>query len=530
MQTSLPERRIDARPRANLRLCAVLCVAVLALSLLPMYAISLYNHPSYDDYIVSAPSREAWLRTGSLLPVIRAAFDKTILMYNTWQGGYTPTFLSAFQPAIFGESYYAVAAWVLLTAFLLCAGFFLRTVLRDALHADGDTTCILACAALTLMIQLQPDVGEGFFWFNSGVGYQLMEALMLLSLALVVKLQLATNGGKRILWTALLCPVMFLQGGSNPVNGLASVLVMAGVTVYGYCTRSKCRAANTLVLAVLAGAFFLTVSAPGNAARAAMIDGSMQNPVMAVLKACYYGVALCANWFTLPVLATLLLTLPLLVRVARGSGLRFAHPLLALTAALGLFCAQLTPTLYSGVHLGAGRVMNVYYAQYILLLFGAAFYAAGYLARRFEAACVAGSDWAQGLRRKLKVSLPVWGRALALAGLCVLVCGVAGYRKYGDESYGPQNTAGGAALVSLATGEARKYDAEMKAREAILNDESIPAPAFAPLSAVPRVFVPDLLRKDSDFDVTRALAAYYGKTAITLVDTPEEATRPAGDQ
>ena len=525
MQPSATELTTGAKRQTSLRVWAILCVAALMVSLLPLYAISIYNHPSYDDYGVSASVRAAWVETGSLGAVVRAAWDKTILMYNTWQGGFTPTFLSAFQPAVFGERYYAAAAWILLTAFVLCAGFFLLTVLRRLLHADGDTAAILTSLTLALMIHLQPDPSEAIFWFNSGVGYFLMEALLLLVLALVIRLQLADTPGKRAWLTALLCPLMFLQGGSNPVSGLISVLVVGGVAVYGFCTRGKCRAHNALLLIVLCAAFYLTVSAPGNAARARMIDGAMTNPVLAIVKACYYGAALWANWLTLPVLAALLLSLPLMVRVSRKSGLLFSRPLLAAIAAAGLFCAQLAPTLYSGVFLGAGRTQDVYYYQYILLLFGLTFYLAGHATRRFDAACVAGSDWAQGLQHKLETTLPVWGKRFVLIGLCALLCGAAGFRKYNDESYGPQNTAGGSALLSLVRGEARQYDAEMDAREALLNDASIPQPAFAPLSCVPKVFVPDLLRKDAPYDVTGPLATYYGKTGITLVDTPQEATQ-----
>ncbi len=525
MRPTTAPSQLTAETRPKLRVWALLSVAVLIVSLLPLYAISIYNHPSYDDYGASATLRAAWVETGSLSAVVKAAFDHTIQMYNTWQGGFTPTFISSFQPAIFGEQYYAVTTWFLLTAFLLCTGFFLRTILRDLLHAGGDETAILTSLMLLLMVHFQPDAAEAMFWFNSGVGYLLMEALLLLVFALVTKLQLAQTAGKRIALTAVLCVLMFLQGGSNPISSLISVLVMAGVTVYGFVARKKSRLHNAVLFAVLVAGFYLMFSAPGNAARATLIEGSMTNPATAVVKACYYGAALAANWLTLPVLAALLLGAPLLARVSRNSGLTFSHPLLTVVVAAGLFCAQLAPTLYSGVFLGAGRTRDTYYDQYILLLFGLSFYLIGYVTHQFDTACLAGSDWAQGLENKLKTTLPRWGTRFALIGLCVLLCGVAGFRKYDDVSYGPQNTAGGSALLSLVKGEAKRYDAEMDAREAILNDASIPDPAFAPLTCVPDVFIPDLLRSDAAYDVTGALKAYYGKNSITLVDTPQEATQ-----
>ena len=43
-----------------------LSVAALVLGALPLYAISLYNHPYYDDYGFSAKAHQAWRDTGSV--------------------------------------------------------------------------------------------------------------------------------------------------------------------------------------------------------------------------------------------------------------------------------------------------------------------------------------------------------------------------------------------------------------------------------------------------------------------------------
>ena len=43
-----------------------LSVVALVLGTLPLYAISLYNHPYYDDYGFSAQAHQAWRDTGSV--------------------------------------------------------------------------------------------------------------------------------------------------------------------------------------------------------------------------------------------------------------------------------------------------------------------------------------------------------------------------------------------------------------------------------------------------------------------------------
>ena len=62
-----------------------LSVAALVLGALPLYAISLYNHPYYDDYGFSAKAHQAWRDTGSVGAVLRAALigaDAVLLAKN----------------------------------------------------------------------------------------------------------------------------------------------------------------------------------------------------------------------------------------------------------------------------------------------------------------------------------------------------------------------------------------------------------------------------------------------------------------
>ena len=80
-----------------------LSVAALVLGTLPLYAISLYNHPYYDDYGFSAQAHQAWRDTGSVGAVLRAAWDSALETRESWQGTYTGTLLSNVQPGIFSE-------------------------------------------------------------------------------------------------------------------------------------------------------------------------------------------------------------------------------------------------------------------------------------------------------------------------------------------------------------------------------------------------------------------------------------------
>ena len=90
------------------RLAAVLCALALLVSVIPLYAISLYNHPYYDDYGFSAEVHQVWKETGSLTAVLRQAIESAKVTRQDWQGTYTGTLLSNVQPGIFSESLYFV--------------------------------------------------------------------------------------------------------------------------------------------------------------------------------------------------------------------------------------------------------------------------------------------------------------------------------------------------------------------------------------------------------------------------------------
>ncbi|MBO5500408.1 MAG: hypothetical protein J6A48_00105, partial [Clostridia bacterium] len=88
------------------RLAAILCALALLVSALPLYAISVYNHPYYDDYGFSGEVHQVWQETGSLGAVLRQAIQSAKETRKNWQGNYTGTLLTNVQPGIFSESLY----------------------------------------------------------------------------------------------------------------------------------------------------------------------------------------------------------------------------------------------------------------------------------------------------------------------------------------------------------------------------------------------------------------------------------------
>lgn len=484
------------------KLLALACALLLAVGTLPLYAIAFANHPYYDDYSFSGGVRQVWQQTRDPLAVLGAAVAGAREVRANWQGTYTGTFLSHVQPGVFAENLYWITTFLLLTAYLLGFGFFFTTVLRTVLRAGRAET--VAAGSLTLLVSVQflPAVNEAFFWFNGGVGNVFIYALLAVALGLSIRLWSAKRGAP---WLMLaLAVLMVLLGGGSYGGGLFGLLIFAAVTVFAFVRNHRFRMVYAALTALFLACFVYSAFAPGNAQRALLLAPRMAAPE-AIAKSLYYGAALIGNWLILPVAALMLGLAPLLYRLAAGSRFRFRHPLWVVALAFALFCAQLTPPLYAGVFLGGGRILNTYFVSFVPLLLVVETYLLGALASR------------RAQRGQAPLALTATARrGLLLGAACLFCMGCLGYRQAGDTLYGPMNMAGGRAALSIVTGEAARYDREMRAREALLNDPALAEVTLAPLTATPRVFMEDLLAPGALYDVRPALCRYYGKTAITV--------------
>ena len=494
---------LGIRRPAPVYLLAWLCALLLVAGTLPLYAISQYNHPYYEDYRFSSAVHDTWLKTHDPAKVLSAAVTSAQKVREGWQGTYTGTFLSNLQPGVFSESLYWLTTFILLTAYLLCFGFLLHTVFRKLLNASRAETVIITSLFLFVSIQFLPSVNEAFYWFNGGIGNIFIYSLLSLTLALALRLATAHGGAPWL--TAALFALLTLLGGGSYGGGLFGLLIFAAITLFAFLRGHRYRFIYAALTAWFLACFIYNTTAPGNAVRASILISASLSAPEAIFKSCYYGVALIGGYLTLPVVAVALALAPLLYRLAAASKLQYRHPLLVLVGGVALFCAQLTPPLYAGVFLGGERIINTYFVSFVMMLLLYETYLLGALARRRERL---------GLRPVTLTSSAQ--RGLILACACLFFVGCLGYKQADATLYGPMNMAGGSAALSIVTGEAARYDRQMQAREALLADTAQSVVTLAPLTAVPRVFMEDLLQIGAQYDVRPTLQGYYHKTEILI--------------
>lgn len=491
------------------RVLVWLCVAALLLSLLPLYALSFYNHACYDDFGFSILTHDAWRDSGNWLETIRAAVKNTVGIRQTWEGTYATSFISALQPAVSGEHLYWLTTLVLLGFFLLSLWFFLRQMLVRVLKADRTTYWMAFCSLAFVMIQFVPDLSEAFFWFNGGVAYTLMWSFMVLRLGVWVRMTQAQSRGGTLAFGIVLTALTVIVGGAKYTTLLFAVLVDALIVAWAFWKKRGYRWFAVLVFLLLMACFLFSMTAPGNTVRAATLMGGVSAP-MAILQSFYFGFALMGSWFSLPLLVVWALVAWQLSEALHACPFRFSHPLWITILSVCLFCAQLAPTIYTGNYLGDGRTVNTYFYTFVLMSCALVMYWMGWLMRQKDYRT---NFAAIGTAKKDGLRIGAFAAAVVL-----LVIGCVSYRPNSDSEQGLHNMASISALRSLLNGEAQAYDEAMDRRDAALNDPDQPEIVLEAVQDIPEAFMGDALESDNLEYVLNLYTEYYEKQRVTVAE------------
>lgn len=490
---------VEGGAKRSMKVLAWICALMLVVSVLPLYAISFYSHPHYDDYGFSGDVHHAWMDGADLGTLLKTVAESAANVRQTWQGTYLGTILSNLQPGVFSESLYFLTTFFLLTILLVCFGFFFQTVLHIWCKAGRYETICITSLALFLMVQLMPQVNEGLYWFNGGIGNTFVYSLIALSLALLLRLW-HTRGAKAVWLSIALVVLMAALGGGSYGGGLFLLCILLLITLYAIWNKQRFRLVYAGLLIVLAACFAYSMAAPGNDNRA-LIMGTRISAPTAVFKSLYYGVTLLGSYMTLPVVAVALFLVPIFWRLAKNSTVQCKHPLLVLVLGVGLFCAQLAPPMFSGVFIGGGRIQNTYYFSFIAMLLLYELYLVVFIQNRLEKPFV--------FSNKMK-------RGILVLSAALFALGVLGFSRPTDGTFTIKNLTGVEAAVSILRGEAQAYDAAMDEREALLNDPDEQEIVLTPLSSTPKTFMADSLATDTSGEITRALELYYRKQSVTI--------------
>ncbi len=475
-------------------------------SILPLAAISVFAHPSADDFNYSVLTRRCWVETGSLVQVLKAAAGTTVYYFNEWQGLYVSQFLQALQPAVFGESAYMAGPLFLLAVHVAATHFFFYVLIRKVLKGTGSQWLELSGIGLFLMIHLMPGTVEGFYWYNGAVNYTFFYALLMAMIGLTWYCCQAGRKGTRAWLTGLLMVLGFILAGGNQVTSFAGILFyLACGAARGLGKEKKKCLPLFLVAAAITAGFILNVTAPGTAVRQATC---LDRPGVAgtILLSVSNVLVYMTDWLHPFFLVCLAAAVPSAWGVARNfrkaTGFSYPCPLAAVIGAGAVMAALYCPSNYAQGFSGNYRLINVTYFIFVILMLILLVYLLGWISVKLEN---------QGFSPVVKSLGEAAGRiSWKSATIYVFVFLVFLYPVR-------ERLSGFNALTSLVNGKAARYDREADGRDALLTaadeDEVI---ELEPFTVKPKVLFFEDIDPSPDNWKNQAVAEYYGVKGVIL--------------
>ena len=516
------------------------------LSVIPLYVIGMYAHPSVDDYYYGTETVQVWNETHSFASVVKCSFDEMINTYNIWQGNFSAIFLMRLQPGIFGEQYYFIAPLILLSAYMGFSIFFFYTALKKIFKADSYLAATVGICLTFVSMQLCTTPSDSFYWFNGAIYYTFFYSLMLFLFALLIRIRTAKAAGTIVL-TAISSVSAFLIGGSNYAAALFMCIILAlsaGAAVYFVILRKNKvirpyhMAAYIIVAAAAMAGLFISMAAPGNALRQQSVGGSTGIVKTFVYTFAFGGYSI-AKVLNAPCLIFFICMIPVFYRIARCSGFTYRYPLLVAVFTFGLYCSMGTPVFYAQGLRMPYRMMNIiFFAAYVYIAFNM-IYLLGWIWNKYGKDShenmshkdtnkintgkkhISLDDIVNNFYDKIKASRKNAILALAIS-LCAFVIACIGCIEVGETEY-KSGDAGfsnlplsATAALSLLNGDAKIYDAELTARDEYLTSTSddeqfITVPALSKRPAP--IFHSDITDDAGDWHNAH-LAMYYRKECV----------------
>lgn len=517
-QKSRPKREIIMKNvfGKGRRSIAAIVILLFSISLLPLFFISKYDHPSADDFTYGFLTSQMWRNTHSIGRVFEAAVQQTNIIYHTWQGSFSAVFLMSLQPAIFGESLYKWAPLFLITCFIASSSFFLYVVMRKYMGASSTDYIITSFLLMLASVQFAYSPVESFFWYNGGIYYTFFYSIALILIGLVL-LEPKTHRKFLKFLCCIFAPILaFFLGGGNYTTALSVVLILFFLTGYDAMHKNKRGILSAIVFLFCFASFIISVLAPGNQIRQATVGSP--NAVKAIILSFIYGTYSICNATTLPVVILWIFLTPFLYRIARNSKYSFLHPILFCLIMFCLYCAQATPTLYAlGINLPERLIDIIYYSYYIFALM-TLFYLLGWVSRKLKnirwkeslpSAIDAFFQKSRAYETHFTIVMAVLF-VLSCVGLCNVSKGQDGKAKF---SHLPSSIC---AVQSILSGEASGYDREENLRMSLYHNNNLLEVEVDPLTFQPYLlYETDITENPQDWRNV-ALAKYYGKKLVKL--------------
>lgn len=493
--------------------------ALLLFVLVPLFAISPYNHSYADDWHYGVWSHLALESGAGVLGALAEALRQVGVAWFGWQGTYSAIFLMAIQPGVFGEHLYSLAAPILLELYCVSAFYLSYVIFKHYLGCSRTVWVSVACVGCAVSLLLQPSPVEGIFWYNSAMYYTGYNAFLFILVGHVLKtvcpyFHYSTSRRRRRTIVATLLAA-FVAGG-NFVTLLVAVELAIIWVFYLYVDHRDAELAHVAppTAALVVGAI-VSFAAPGNAVRQST---QFSENALSALDTCLQGSAaafryLC-SWSGSFVLLGLLFLAPLIIRSLqvskRAHDWNFSHPALVSFLSVAVFASSFTPTFRSMGTEGPGRVQDCRFELFVAFaLVNLVWWCGWFIAQRRQATPAAAQIASVG-RRQTSVAC-----ALAAA---VFVASLVSFATTDDSR---EELSSFSAWHSFQTGQAQAYDTQVKARLAFLESTDAASVSVPFYTDVPHVLLMGDIRDNMNNYINYRLAQWYSIDSIVGYQTTD---------
>jgi len=446
--------------------------------LLPLLALSYYNHPSpADDYCyIDTVFKFGWLEAMNYY-------------YSGWTGRYFGIFLNHSNPLLF----HWVNGFKILPAMLLSGVVVALYSLFRHLTPTLSRMAHFGFAGVVFFLYIlkMSSIAEAFYWMAAFVTYTIPNIFTLLWIVLVLRWYRQDTQPAKILLGLLSGFLIFAVIGSSETNLLIMILLIGAWWAYRLLFHRKVDGFMVAMLLVSAASCYFYFSSPGNQAR---IGGNPLggNIPFSVFSSFDKLATLSYDWvFRTPLIFFSLAWLIVLSRLSAGARNYFSIPVwYAVLLFIGVLAAQLFPSYYGVGIEPTARVINCVYFFFLI----GWFYVIGVIFHHFRTS----------KNGQFPFSVARYG---VLYVVLILSIGLSFLKSTNIRLV----------YTDLLKGKAAAFDKEMWDRYATIRNTKEDVVYLDPIRSKPlSIFYDDDIKANEGHWWNKCLAGYFGKKTIYL--------------
>lgn len=472
------------------------------ISMFPNWCLAFIARPAGDDYGYSAATRQAWLKTHSLVEVIKTCLETTKEMCNIWNGDWFSVFVFTFMPEAFvHRSFWIVPVfWSLAT--ISATIFLFYQLFTKILEIKWYESLTISMLVLLMSYQWIPSSGIVLYWYVGVIHYIMPHVIAVFLLGMLAKFGM-TNKMKYIILSAV---GMIAIGGSSYYSMFLVILTYLLVLVCGVKRHRKflwliCPSITGLI------ALYFQIKMPGNAARVgASIGFTWKKVIDVVIGALLQGLKTIQDYiFEKPFIILLLILVAMILwcsLVDAKLNFKFNYPVLFVGYMYGIYASMFAPEIYAETEISGGPPTMEYLTFLLVAVVSIAYVEAWLIVKMREKGILKEREWYYK-----------YGIVPYLCMLCILAVLMRGEMK---------ETLFYESVEYIVSGAASDYAEQMKSQEEILLDDSIKEAYLCPTNDQqgPLMHMPVI--DNPDAFTNTVIKEFYGKDYVVSITSQEQ--------